>query len=491
MRVVGIIAEYNPFHNGHEYHMKESLRLSEADYTVVAMSGNFVQRGAPAMMDKHTRAEAALRCGADLVLEIPVLYAAASAEYFAGGAAALLDSLGVVTHLSFGSECGNLEPLQNAAEILTREPEDYRAALKAHLKQGFSYPAARAQALAECCPNAGNFAEFLSSPNNILAVDYIKALIKRGSGMVPVTVKRTGAGYHETADHEAGCREAADYEARCREAADYEASSPSPISAEAIRRILYKENRPQELFRHIEESGLLAFRHMEKSGPQEFRHMEKSGLLAFPPMWKSGPQEFRPMEESGLLALLRHMPEAAGRLLCSYLAGHRAVRSNDFSGMLYYRLLTEREQGFGKYLDVSPGLSDRIGNRLGEFTCWEDFCSLLKTKDLTYTRVSRCLLHILLGIEKEQMARAKAMDHAPYARVLGLRRSAGPLLHAVKEHSSIPLITKMADAEKSLSADAYRLLQLDIRSSGLYYGAQTGFSGTPVRNEISTPPVLV
>ena len=109
MAVNGIIAEYNPFHNGHKYQLEESRHLTGADYTIVVMSGNFVQRGAPALADKRLRAEMALRCGADLVLELPVLYAAASSEFFAAGAVALLDRLGVVTHLAFGSECGDVE----------------------------------------------------------------------------------------------------------------------------------------------------------------------------------------------------------------------------------------------------------------------------------------------------------------------------------------------------------------------------------------------
>ena len=122
MTVNGIIAEYNPFHNGHLYQLEESRRLTNADYTVVIMSGDFVQRGAPALICKHARAKMALGCGADLVIELPVLYAAASAEYFAAGAVALLDKLGVVTHLCFGSECGNDALLWRLARALSEEP---------------------------------------------------------------------------------------------------------------------------------------------------------------------------------------------------------------------------------------------------------------------------------------------------------------------------------------------------------------------------------
>ena len=138
MKVNGIIAEYNPFHNGHKYHLEESKRLTGADYSVVVISGNFIQRGDPALVDKHTRAEMALKNGADLVLELPTVYSASSAEYFATGAVSLLDKLGLVTHLCFGSECGDTALLHQIASILREEPADYTTELKAKLKQGIS-----------------------------------------------------------------------------------------------------------------------------------------------------------------------------------------------------------------------------------------------------------------------------------------------------------------------------------------------------------------
>ena len=140
MRVNGIIAEYNPFHNGHKYQMEESRRITGADYTIVVISGNFVQRGAPALLDKFSRAEMALRCGADLVMEIPSIYAASSAEYFATGGVSLLNQLNVVTHLCFGSESGDIGILRQIASILREEPEEFSRLMKANLRQGLSYP---------------------------------------------------------------------------------------------------------------------------------------------------------------------------------------------------------------------------------------------------------------------------------------------------------------------------------------------------------------
>lgn len=195
MKVTGIIAEYNPFHNGHAYHLREARRLTKADYLLVVMGGNFMQRGEPAIVDKFARTEMALRGGADLVAELPTPFATGSAEYFAEGAVELLDQSGVVDALCFGSESGDLGLVQRAAEVLIEEPEAYRAVLKAELKAGNSFPTAREHALASVLAAEDLPEGFLSSPNNILAVEYVKALLKRGSRIKPCTVRRIG-NYH-------------------------------------------------------------------------------------------------------------------------------------------------------------------------------------------------------------------------------------------------------------------------------------------------------
>ena len=140
MKVNGIVAEYNPFHNGHAYQMQHAKEATGADYTIIVMSGNFMQRGAPALLDKFTRAKMALEGGADLVLELPTCYAASSAEFFAKGSVALFDKLGVTTNLCFGSECGNIDTLSRIAEIFYTEPEPYVESLRCNLKKGMSQP---------------------------------------------------------------------------------------------------------------------------------------------------------------------------------------------------------------------------------------------------------------------------------------------------------------------------------------------------------------
>lgn len=195
-KVLGIIAEYNPLHNGHLYHLKEAKRRSGCDYVIVVLSGNFVQRGAPALLDKYTRARFALLAGADLVLELPVCFAAGSAEFFAKGAVALLDRLGIVDFLGFGCESDSLTELSALAAFLAEEPEEYRLALAGGLRSGSNFPTARQAAAALFLPE--ETAALLSSPNNILAVEYLKALQIFSSSIRPVAIRREGGGYHDT-----------------------------------------------------------------------------------------------------------------------------------------------------------------------------------------------------------------------------------------------------------------------------------------------------
>lgn len=196
MVAAGVIAEYNPFHAGHALHIRETRRLLGDCAVIAVMSGHFVQRGDCAVFDKWTRARAALEGGADLVLELPTVWAAASAESFARGAAELLAATGVVTHLSFGSECGDVGKLQQVAACL--DSEAYRAGLRRFLDEGMPFAACR-QAAARGMLGR-DLSDLLSQPNNNLGVEYIRALNALNSGIRPVTVLRAGAG-HDGGDH--------------------------------------------------------------------------------------------------------------------------------------------------------------------------------------------------------------------------------------------------------------------------------------------------
>lgn len=197
MKIVGIIAEYNPFHNGHRYQIEQALRITGADAAIVLMSGDFMQRGTPALLPKHLRAQMALQGGASVVLELPVCFSVSSAEFFAHGGISILNALGCVDYLCFGSECGDLELLYRTARILSAEPDGFRTLLQDELKKGLSFPAARRAALESYCEDP-LAAGLLDHPNNTLGIEYIKALIRLESPIKPFTVKRQESGYHDT-----------------------------------------------------------------------------------------------------------------------------------------------------------------------------------------------------------------------------------------------------------------------------------------------------
>ncbi len=197
MKVVGLITEYNPFHNGHLHHLRQSLRASGADASAAIMSGHFLQRGEPALVDKWVRTEMALAAGLDLVFELPLPFACNSAPCFAQGAVQSLNGLGIVDALCFGSEAGDLAGLQSAAEVLNRRAEEIEHLTADLLRQGVNYPTARARLLQQIAPHLP--IEQLAEPNNILGLEYLRALLRTSSSIKPVTIRRLGPGYHDTA----------------------------------------------------------------------------------------------------------------------------------------------------------------------------------------------------------------------------------------------------------------------------------------------------
>ena len=194
MNVVGIIAEYNPFHEGHAYQIQKAKEQCGAEFAVVVMNGDFVQRGEPAIFDKYTRKKQALLGGADLIFELPVRFGLSSAGDFAMGGILALTALPFVTHLCFGTETGDLTPLLQAATFLCDEPDSYRTRVKHFVKQGILYPKARSLALAA---ESGLPTETWDSPNNILGLEYCVALQKLHSKIKPFTIRREGQGYHD------------------------------------------------------------------------------------------------------------------------------------------------------------------------------------------------------------------------------------------------------------------------------------------------------
>lgn len=410
MNVLGIIAEYNPLHNGHVAHINRSKEMTGADYTVVAMSGNFVQRGAPAVIDKFARAKMALENGADLVLELPTCYSTASAEYFASAGVALLEKIGVVDHISFGSECGDIKILQHIASILLEEPPEFSEYMQRYLREGYTYPLARNNALIQYETSLFDASRILGSPNNILGIEYIKALNRRNSSITPITLQREGSNYHDR----------------------YMADSGTSASAQAIREA-------------IPVGG-----------------------------------DISPV-----------MPDSAYSDLFDEIEAGNIMDLDDFSAMLYYKLLQEKNIGYTSYFDVSRVLSDRIANKLSAFTSFKNFIEEIKSRDRTYTRISRCLMHILLDITERDLESYKLIDFIPYARVLGFRKDAEPLLSEIKCRTRIPIITKIADADGILYSEPWKMFRNEIKANEIYYSARAIKTCTPAKNEFSTPLVII
>lgn len=402
MKIVGLIAEYNPFHNGHLYHIEKTKELTGADYVIVVMSGNFVQRGIPAIMPKHLRTEAALKGGASLVIELPVCYATGSAEFFAYGAVSLLNKLGCVDCICFGSECGDIKVLQSLAKFVYDEPQEYKEFLNKYLRAGNSFPLARQKA-AEDFLKSESLASILAKPNNILGIEYLKALYRLNSSMKPYTIQRMVSHYHDTELHE------------------------TYSSASAIRK-------------HFTEHNVM--------------HLENQ------------------------------IPDTSISLLKENYQKRYPVYPNDFSLLLRYRLLNETKVSLTQYADVSEELANRIIKNLNSYLNFEQFCELLKTKEVTYARISRALLHILLSIKKEDY------DEIEYAHILGFRTTDTPLLSELKRHTCIPLLTKLT-AVDTLSDSAKKMLNIDIYASNLYEAIVTDKFKRPFRNEYEHPIVRI
>lgn len=199
MNITGVIVEYNPFHNGHLYHLNKTKEITNCDGIIAVMSGHFVQRGSPAILDKWTRAKLATLNGVDLVLELPTIYSTSSAEFFAYGAVSLLEGINVVNNICFGSELGDIDFILKVSKILHEEPESFKEDLKNFVDKGMSFPNAREKALINFMStesNSFNFNNLLCLSNNILAIEYCKNLFRINSNIKPFTIKREGSYYN-------------------------------------------------------------------------------------------------------------------------------------------------------------------------------------------------------------------------------------------------------------------------------------------------------
>lgn len=417
MKVTGIICEYNPFHNGHKYQI-DTVKKDGSDYIIAAMSGNWVQRGGPAIIDKYSRTLMALKSGVDLVLEIPTIYATGSASDFAMGGVSLLDSLGCVDELCFGCEAPNENALDRVTDFMINRQEELAKDIASFMKEGNSYPKARELALSQYFDE--HVIEGLNKPNNILAIEYKKALYNIDSKIKTKALLRQGSHY-----------------------SDSELNLNSYSSATAIRNNIlssYDFVTNDDSYVHDIEPAVSTYSSLHGA-------------------------TIRQAMSEPLSPIINHVPASTYEILLEKLGKSYPLTTNNFSRELGYKLIQDRVSSYDQYLDVSREIADKIANNLNYFESFDQFCNLLKSKELTYSRISRCLTHILLDIKKGSIPVSKK---TPYARILGFRKDSEALFSLIKENASIPLISKLADADKILNDDDLAILGKDVQASHMY-----------------------
>lgn len=331
MRVSGIIAEYNPFHSGHAYLLSKARRQSDA--VVVAMSGNFTQRAEPALLSDRYRAEMALRNGADLILQLPLPYALSSAQNFARGGVSLLSHTGLVNSLVFGSECGDTAAIMNAAKTLLLKETD--AKIVEYLEQGISYPAARCKAVENL--HGGEIAALLNSPNDILGVEYVRAIVEGAHAMQPVAIRRRGTA-HDAKTFTEGFASASLLREKIRNKEDVSAFMPTS-ACEILKEALKQGFAPSDYSRL--EIAILSF--LRTASPMDFQGVPDASE-GLPNRILAAAQTATSLEELFTLAKTKRYTHARIRrvILCAFLGLQKSMTEGDVP---YIRVLGANKTG--------------------------------------------------------------------------------------------------------------------------------------------------
>lgn len=453
MKAVGLITEYNPFHNGHLYHLNKAMELTGADVSIAVMSGDFVQRGEPVILDKYARASMALNSGVNLVVELPVNYAVSSAESFADGAVKVLHYI-KADSIAFGSESGDIDGLLKVAHILCDNEEMLYKEISKYTSSGMSYAAAR-QKVVGLLTDADT-AAVLSSSNNILAVEYLKAIIKHNYDIKPYTVQRQGDGYNDKDI----CSEYASATAlreniKCR--FDKENVCDSSVGNSISDDVVFNNGRVKN------SNDDILFTNINIS---------------------------------------EYMPEKAGLILSS---NTNYIYPDDITGALFTRLLDilfvsgYDKNDFIENVMQYPDVSKEIAGRLYKITMdaitrtipqgqeskdsaafsFSSMCEKIKTKEVTLSRIKRALVRITLGLDKKHMEK---YANEPYIRVLGFNKKGQEYLSYIRKTVEVPLITKTADYKEMLLDDIHAANIYNTIVAGKYGVKELGdFVRGPVR----------
>ena len=416
MRVAGIIAEYNPMHNGHIYHLQKTREISKADFVIAVMSGHFTQRGEPAIIDKWERSRIAVLNGADLVLELPFIYATGSAPDFAYGGVEILEGLGIVDAVSFGSESADIDKLEQMACFLNNESTAFKQNLKKHLDRGLSFPAARQIAVEECLGKDSG--RLLMTPNDILAVEYLKHV----RTMTPVAIKRQGSYSSAKLPSEMDINSALEAEhTGCVEMLG-NTDATAAVSAKAVRKALTEGKFDQ----------------------------------------------IRPF-----------VPDDSYEALCAvYGPGVISTLKRKYYDLLRMMILSYEKEELRQIRGMDEGMENRIKKEIRMNADYESFADALKSKRYTRTKIDRLLLHILAGLKKSDCASSnmigqndksssKHMTNSKsgnlYTRVLAFNEKGALLLKKAADVSTIPVITNI-----NKNAGSPEIAKYDIMAADLY-----------------------
>lgn len=407
MSIAGIICEYNPFHNGHAYqirHLKEDLGM---DAVVCAMSGNFLQRGEPALLHKSDRTQMALAAGADLILELPALFATRSAYWFALGGVSLLANTGIVTHLAFGAETNDLTALQNTAQLLAKPTADFQQNLRNQLDKGLSFVKAQALALDSSLNQSQKTQIYVPSlPNDRLALSYLQILAETGWSLKPILIQRQGDAYHQATP----------------------SGQTAFASAKAIRRQLDQSTDP---------------------------HQTLSALEAYLP----------PESHAIIKKILQPNSDTLDK---TQIHSQRLVFTKDLEQVLLHILRRATCSDIKSLPDISEGLEHRIYQSARQAVNLDQFYQQLKTKRYSLTRLQRAVLHLYLNYTSDLAAEISA--GCPYIRILGFNRKGQALLKQIKHQGNRMLIARSGQLKRlsyqdSSSRNAW---ELEVRSGDLY-----------------------
>lgn len=415
MKAVGLVTEYNPFHNGHLYHLNKAMELTGADISVAVMSGDFVQRGEPAVIDKYTRASMALNSGVNLVIELPVNYAVSSAESFAAGALKVLDYI-KADSIAFGSESGDIERLSKLAYILCDNEDMLYKEISKCTANGISYAAARQKTVEKLTDK--DTAAILTSSNNILAVEYLKAIIKNNYAIKPYTIKRQGDSYNDTDIM-----------------SDY-------ASATALRGNLKADN----ISKYIPvKAGLILSSNTNYIYPDDITEALFTRLLDI--LFASS------YDKNVFIENVMKYPDV----------------NKEIAGRLY-------KSAMDMITRTVPQRSESKDNGVFSFG---SLCEHIKTKEVPLSRIKRALVRITLGLDKKHMEK---YSNEPYIRVLGFDKKGQEYLSYIRKTVEVPLITKTADYKEMLLDDIHAANIYNMIAAGKYGVKEFGdFVRGPVR----------